>query len=156
MERDPVPMTLIGILSLILGAWLTMGHYVLTYPFNGGAEDAFFTEALAGVVLLSYGYGRLRSPWHVPKLTAAAAAVGAWLIAAPTVMGYGAEVSMAQVNDVFCGVLAILLAGVAAVISAFQPAPGLSPTASMGTATLPRQATARDDRESPVPGVYVG
>lgn len=108
---------LIAICALVLGSWLPASHYVLGYPFVEGAEDAFFTETLIGVLVACAGYGRLQSPVHLPKLTALQAAAGAWLVAAPWLLGYAEQVPAARVNDVVCGVAAVLLAAAAAMCS---------------------------------------
>lgn len=108
---------LIGICALVLGIWLPASHHALGYPFVEGAEDAFFTETLVGVLVGCAGYGRLQSSLHLPKLTALQAAAGAWLVAAPWLLGYAREVPAARVNDVVCGAAAVLLAAAAAVVS---------------------------------------
>jgi hypothetical protein len=112
--RHGVALGLIGIAGLVLGAWLLGSHYVLGYPFVEGAEDAFFNEALVGIIVLCAGYGRLQSPCHLPKLTALQALAGAWLVAAPWAVAYGEEVPTARANDVLCGLIALILAGAGA------------------------------------------
>jgi len=116
-QKESAALYLIAISTLALGAWLLASHYVLGYPFVEGAEDAFFNELLAGVIVLSAGYGRLQSPWHLPKLTALQIAAGSWLVAAPWVVAYAGEVPTARANDVACGLMAVLLAVAAAATS---------------------------------------
>jgi peptidoglycan/LPS O-acetylase OafA/YrhL len=123
---ESVALCLIAICSLALGIWLPVSHYVLGYPFVEAAEDAFFTELLAGVIVGCAGYGRLQSPLQLPKLTALQAIAGAWLLAAPWVVGYAGQVPAARVNDVLCGVTAVLLAAAAAVFSHRERRPARS------------------------------
>lgn len=128
-----VALGLIAICALMLGAWLPASHYVLGYPFVEGAEDAFFNELLAGVIIGCAGYGRLQSPVPLPKLTVLQATAGAWLAGAPWLVGY-AQMPPARFNDVACGVAAVLLAAAGALFARRErrrvhPAPPASPAA---------------------------
>lgn len=151
--RESVALSLIAICALVLGTWLPASHYLLDYPFVEGAEDAFFSEALAGVIVACAGYGRLQSPVRLPKLTALQAAAGAWLVAAPWLIGYAEQVPAARANGVVCGLAAIVLAAAAASFSHRQrglarPAPRArrAPGQLCGDHDLPPQIRVPDGR----------
>ncbi|RAG85557.1 hypothetical protein DN069_11530 [Streptacidiphilus pinicola] len=101
----------VGYLLLAIAVWLFVTIWVLDYPQTALVQDAHLNEIMVGIVVFLNGLARLlRDPSRVSDGIVALA--GAWLIAAPFVVGYttSAEAGDAAVTDVVTGGVLILLA----------------------------------------------
>lgn len=130
MSSSPSTLTrragMVALTALALGGWLFISPYVLDYPASDARTDAFLNAALGAVVAGALGVVALR--WDVLAIRAGVVgvAVGAWLMLAPFVIGYGSAVPDARVNHLVCGALLIGI-GIALIV------PGSSRTGTRGT-----------------------
>ena len=98
-------------INLLVGLWLIVATFVL--PVSVLAHTAWTgNDIILGVLLVAF------SAWMLNALAAPLGAgwlqmlCGVWLIAAPFVVGYSA-IRAAMLNDVVCGVIAIVFGAVA-------------------------------------------
>lgn len=98
----------------MLGLWLVVSPFALGYGVVGGWFTGHGNEVLTGVVVVVVALTGAMAPadaWWAGPVTAAA---GAWLAAAPWLVGYREQVdpTAATVNDVVVG-CAVAALGVA-------------------------------------------
>jgi hypothetical protein len=101
-------------LALAGGLWLIAAPFVLGYPTTGTAFRAYWNDVAVGLAVVGVLVPRVAVPARTAsRLTAAALALGAWLVAAPFALGFAADVVRAAVNDVLVGIALVVLAALA-------------------------------------------
>lgn len=90
-------------INALVGVWLVVAPWVLGY---GDVPAAMWTSVSAGTTIMLIALLRITSPDQTVALGWANVLLGAWLIAAPFVIPYGARVHTTPIywNDVLSGV----------------------------------------------------
>lgn len=98
-------------LALAAGLWLIAAPFVLGYSTTGTGFRAYWNDVAVGLAVVGVLVPRVAVPARAAsRLTAAALALGAWLVAAPFVLGFSADLPRAAVNDVVVGIALAVLA----------------------------------------------
>ena len=91
--------------NAVLGIWLLLAPFVLMY----GVSAATWNDIVLGVLIATLGAVRAFGAYRASSLSWTNGVLGAWLIAAPFVLGYAANAA-ALWNDVIVGLVVMVLA----------------------------------------------
>jgi hypothetical protein len=94
-------------INVVLGIWLIVAPFVLAA--GGGVWTA--NDMVVGILLIAFA-GWALSGRPLSSAQWLQVLCGAWLIAAPFVLAYGAA-RVAVWNDVICGIIAVIVGAVA-------------------------------------------
>jgi hypothetical protein len=117
MTRDQIKSA--DALNILAGLWLIIAAFALGYA---DITRALWNDIILGVAIVAIAAVRVASE-RLPWLSWIELVLGAWLIAAPFVLGY-ADVSRPFVNDVIVGAIVVFLSGFSALayrISSYPP-----------------------------------
>ncbi len=89
----------LSIISVILGAWLIIAPFVLTYPNT----VAVWNSIIVGAIVLVMAWIRAVNPESAPGLSWINAILGVWLIVAPFVLRFSSTMST-RWNDIVIGI----------------------------------------------------
>lgn len=103
--------------NAVLGLWLVIAPFALMY----GVASATWNDAIVGVLVATLAATRAFGTLGTTGLSWTNAALGAWLIAAPFVLGYSG-LAAALWNDIIVGVAILGLAWRSASIKPDGPA----------------------------------
>lgn len=93
----------------LAAVWLVVASVPLAYTPTG-RFDVFWNDTVVGVAVGAVTMTRLVGPGMTPATTAINCALGAWLVAAPFVLGYGGSPAdgPARWNDLAIGVAIVV------------------------------------------------
>jgi hypothetical protein len=94
-------------LNLIVGAWLFVSHWVLGYT----GSDPTWNDVIFGLAIALFAILRLSEIPATRFFSVLNMAIGAWLIIAALTI---ADSTAALVNNLVCGAVVLVLAGIAA------------------------------------------
>lgn len=102
-----------SVFVLVAGLWLVGTSLFAGYRDTAGF-DGRWNDRVMGALLIVVALIRIAARTTTGPLSLISVAVGAWLIAAPFVLGYGHEPHAVTSiwNDVIVGAIVVLLAGV--------------------------------------------
>lgn len=102
-----------SVFVFLAGLWLLGASVFGDYRVAGGF-DGRWNDRIMGALLIVVALIRIVARRSTGRLSLVSVAVGAWLIAAPFVLGYGHEpqATTSTWNDVIVGALVVLFAGV--------------------------------------------
>ena len=106
--------------NAVLGVWLILAPFALRYASpRATVEDIVFGLIIGGLALW-----RALGPETPPMRTVSAivALAGLWVAIAPFALGYSTLVAAVR-NDVFVGLLVLILGGIRALAPVGQPVP---------------------------------
>lgn len=101
----------VGWLTVAAGCWLMLAPQMWTYGAAGGL-DARYNDVVTGLLVAAIGLIRLARGRLPAAVTVTAVTIGAWLVIAPFVLGYGfgEHATRAAISDVVIGILVAVLA----------------------------------------------
>ncbi|WP_179855393.1 SPW repeat protein [Paractinoplanes atraurantiacus] len=120
-------MTATSVFTVLAGVWIA-----LTPLFAPDLSSyAATSDVVTGVAVAVLGLLRLLRPRRTAALAVVLTLLGAWLVAAPFVLGYGHHPGVAW-NNVIVGVLVVMFSGVsaAAMLSSVRHTTGKVPPTS--------------------------
>lgn len=97
-------------LNVLAGMWLILAPSALGYRESG--SDAMWNDSIIGAGIALLALVRVTSPRATAELSWVNFVLGAWLIVAPFVLGYGAgpNAFAATSNDIIIGLVVLVLA----------------------------------------------
>jgi hypothetical protein len=105
---------LAGRLALGAGVWLTAAPFLLGYSTTGTGFRAYWNDVAVGLAVVAVLLPRVAVPARAAtRLVTVTLVLGAWLAAAPFVLGFATVLVRAAVNDVLVGLALVVLAGLA-------------------------------------------
>jgi hypothetical protein len=108
-ESNP-PAMAAAALNLLVGAWLFVAHWVLSYT----GADPTWNDVIFGLAIALFAIIRLSGIPATRFFSIVNMAIGAWLIIAAFTI---ADSTAALVNNLACGAAVLLIAGVAAMVA---------------------------------------
>jgi SPW repeat len=108
-ESNP-PAMAAAALNLLVGAWLFVAHWVLSYT----GADPTWNDVIFGLAIALFAIIRLSGIPATRFFGILNMAIGAWLIIAAFTI---ADSTAALVNNLACGAAVLLIAGVAAMVA---------------------------------------
>lgn len=99
-------------INVVLGLWLVIAPFLLGYS---GLTAALWNDVLIGALIAILAGIRTAKPLQQEGISWTNVVLGAWLIVAPFVLGYGAAQAesaarVAQSNDIIVGLVVVVLA----------------------------------------------
>lgn len=121
---ETLPASLASLVTFLAGVWLIVAPIFLTYTDTGGGFNGYQNDMVIGIAIALLALVRALATRHVPWLSMANVALGAWLVIAPFVLGYqaGADAPQAVTNDIVVGVIVIVAATTSTVLTYRQRA----------------------------------
>ncbi|MFW6060073.1 MAG: SPW repeat protein [Phycisphaeraceae bacterium] len=116
-ERRDTPIRGASGANIILGIWLIIAPFVLTYEL----PRAVWNDVIVGFLVVIFAGSRLAALRHT-WLSWVNVVLGLWLIAAPFVLGYFEPEAIW--NDVILGIVVLILAAWSASATRATAAPG--------------------------------
>ncbi|GHF32432.1 hypothetical protein FHX82_005140 [Amycolatopsis bartoniae] len=104
-------------LVFLAAVWLGFAPFALHYHFatlNGAAD---INDVDVALVVATLALVRMIAPRDLPWLSVVNAALGAWLVASPFVLGYAGSAPRATVNEIAVGTALVLLGASSAVLT---------------------------------------
>ncbi|GGN99445.1 SPW repeat domain-containing protein [Nocardia rhizosphaerihabitans] len=98
---------MVSTITLLFGTWLAITPLLWTHPDGAGWFASGWNEALTGTAVAVLGLTRLSRPSRLTTATSLGIGLGAWLVAAPFLFGYGnsEEAIPATVTDIMIGLI---------------------------------------------------
>lgn len=96
--------------NLLSGLWLLAAPFVLGYSDVGAALS---NDLIVGIVVMTLAAIRAARPAQGPGMSWTNALLGAWLVIAPFLLGYG-DLGAAVANDIIVGLVVLTVGSVSA------------------------------------------
>jgi hypothetical protein len=100
-------------INLILGLWLIASPFALGY--SGVAHTAAVEEVVMGIIIAACSWWWLAAEAPMMGMAWFEMLCGIWVLIAPFVLAYGAVAARAKANDVWVGIVVLIVAIVAAI-----------------------------------------
>ncbi|GLY42776.1 hypothetical protein Amsp01_087990 [Amycolatopsis sp. NBRC 101858] len=111
-------LAVVNALTFLTGLWLVLSPFQLDQELSGGGFNGYWNDVLVGAVVVVCGAAQLVSPAAAHVWRPVLPLAGAWLVVAPTALGYnqGTPAPATSASDVAAGAVLLALWAIAVAI----------------------------------------